>query len=87
MYNVNQALYWYRTDNPGSLMHDSAKTVVIADEHDYLWNKLPRRRITDEWVWQKAFRIYVSMGLPSIEAADDGETFRIYGHYLKIVNI
>ena len=56
MYHLDQALYWYRTDNPGSSMHDSEKTVVIADEHDYLWNELRRRGITDEWVWHEALQ-------------------------------
>ncbi len=54
-YHLNLPLYLYRTDNPRSSMHDSTKTIVIAEEHEFLQNELRRRGITNEHVWHNAY--------------------------------
>ena len=36
-------------------MHDSTKTIVIAEEHEFLQNELRRRGITNEHVWHNAY--------------------------------
>ncbi len=55
-YHIEIPLYLYRVDNPGSSMYDSKKTVVIADEHDFLQKELLRRNITDCFVWHNAYQ-------------------------------
>lgn len=54
-YHLNLPLYLYRIDNPGSSMHDSTKTVVIAEEHEFLRNELQKRGITNEYAWHNAY--------------------------------
>lgn len=54
-YHLDLPLYLYRTDNPGSSMHDSTKTIVIAEEHEFLHNELKKRSITDGHVWHNAY--------------------------------
>jgi len=54
-YHLNLPLYLYRIDNPGSSMHDATKTVVIAEEHEFLHNELKKRGITDRHVWHNAY--------------------------------
>lgn len=55
-YHLDLPVYLYRVDNPGSSMHDTKKTVVIADEHDFLKNELNRRGITDKYIWHNAYQ-------------------------------
>jgi len=55
-YHIGIPLYLYRVDNPGSSMHDSKKTVVIADEHDFLQKELLRRSITNSYIWHNAYQ-------------------------------
>lgn len=54
-YHINLPLYLYRIDNPGSSMHDSTKTIVIAEEHEFLQNELRKRDITNEHIWHNAY--------------------------------
>ncbi len=55
VYHLDSQVYLYRIDNPNSSMHDSTKTVIIADEHDFLQSELEKRNITDFYVWHNAF--------------------------------
>lgn len=54
-YHMNEPVYLYRIDNPGSSMHDGRKTTVIADEHDFLQAQLHKRDITDKQIWHNAY--------------------------------
>lgn len=54
-YHIDEALYLYRIDNPGSSMHDGKKTTVIAEEHDFLHRQLYERNITNRYVWHNAY--------------------------------
>lgn len=54
-YHLDEPVYLYRVDNPGSSMHDLTKTTVIAEEHDFLKKELLRRRITDRHVLHNAY--------------------------------
>lgn len=54
-YHIDEALYLYRIDNPGSSMHDGKKTTVIADEHEFLRRQLMERNITNSYVWHNAY--------------------------------
>lgn len=54
-YHIDEALYLYRIDNPGSSMHDGKKTTVIADEHEFLHRQLCRRHITNQYIWHYAY--------------------------------
>lgn len=55
-YHLDLPVYLYRVDNPGSSMYDSKKTVVIADEHDFLKRELEKRGITDPYIWHNAYQ-------------------------------
>lgn len=55
-YHLDLPVYLYRVDNPGSSMYDSKKTVVIADEHDFLKRELEMRGITDPYIWHNAYQ-------------------------------
>ncbi len=54
-YHLDIPVYRYRIDNPGSSMHDTKKTVVIADEHDFLKKELEKRGISDQYIWHHAY--------------------------------
>lgn len=53
VYHLNEALYWYRVDNPESSMHDSEKSIMIMREHEYLHNELIKRNILDDIIWHE----------------------------------
>lgn len=53
VYHLNEALYWYRVDNPESSMHDSAKSIMIMGEHEYLRNELTKRNILEDIIWHE----------------------------------
>lgn len=55
-YHVDLPVYLYRVDNPGSSMYDLEKTVVIAEEHDFLKRELEERGITDPYIWRNAYQ-------------------------------
>lgn len=55
-YHMDIPVYLYRIDNPGSSMHDTKKTVVIADEHDYLKSELEKRNISSRYIWNNAYQ-------------------------------
>lgn len=55
-YHLDLPVYLYRTDNPGSSMHDCKKTVVIAEEHEFLRHELKKRGIKDRYVWHNAYQ-------------------------------
>lgn len=55
VYHLDVPVYQYRMDNPGSSMKDPFKTVVIADEHDYLHRELRRKNITEVEIWKLAY--------------------------------
>ncbi len=55
-FHVDEPLYLYRIDNPNSSMHDNKKTVVIADEHDYLKAELRKRDLLDQNIWFSAYQ-------------------------------
>ena len=55
VYHLDVPVYLYRMDNPGSSMKDPTKTVVIANEHDYLQGELRRMQITDKVIWKLAY--------------------------------
>lgn len=54
-YHIDEALYLYRVDNPGSSMHDGKKTTVIADEHAFLHRQLHKRQIVNPYIWHCAY--------------------------------
>lgn len=54
-YHLDIPVYLYRIDNPNSSIYDSKKTVVIAEEHNFLKNELIRRNITEPYVWHIAY--------------------------------
>lgn len=54
-YHLDIPVYLYRIDNPGSSMYDSKKTVVIAEEHEFLKQELLKRNITAPHVWHNAY--------------------------------
>jgi len=55
-YHLNMPLYLYRIDNLSSSMHDSKKTIEIAEEHEFLKQELLKRRITNRFVWHNAYQ-------------------------------
>lgn len=55
-YHLDLPVYLYRIDNPDSSMHDCRKTVVIADEHDFLHHELKKRGIRDKNIWHNAYQ-------------------------------
>lgn len=54
-YHIDEPVYLYRIDNPGSSMHDGKKTTIIADEHDFLQAQLRKRNLTDSYIWHYAY--------------------------------
>lgn len=55
-YHLDMPLYLYRIDNPGSSMYDSKKTIVIAEEHEFLKQELLKRNITNRFIWHNAYQ-------------------------------
>lgn len=55
-YHLDLPVYLYRTDNPDSSMHDCKKTVVIAEEHDFLHHELKKRDIRNKYIWHNAYQ-------------------------------
>lgn len=51
-YHLEEPVYLYRVDNPGSSVYDTKKAVVIADEFDFLKGELVRRKIEDQYIWR-----------------------------------
>ena len=51
-YHLEEPVYLYRVDNPGSSVYDPKKAVVIADEFDFLKRDLARREIKDPCIWR-----------------------------------
>lgn len=56
VYHLDLPVYLYRVDNPNSSIFDTTKTVVIAEEHNFLKNELKKRGITDEYIWHNAYK-------------------------------
>jgi len=52
VYHIDEVVYDYRIDNPGSSMKDPSKTVIIAEEHAYLKRELEKRGVTDAHIWK-----------------------------------
>lgn len=50
-YHLDTPVYMYRIDNPDSSMYDVKKTVVIAEEHEFLRNELIKRNVTSHYIW------------------------------------
>ncbi len=55
-YHLKTPVYLYRIDNPASSMHDLKKTVVIADEHNFLKNELKKRKLYDKTILFSAYQ-------------------------------
>ena len=55
-YHLDTSVYLYRIDNPDSSMYDEKKTVVIAEEHEFLKQELIKRNITNCHVWHNAYQ-------------------------------
>lgn len=55
VYHLDLPVYQYRMDNPGSSMKDPSKTVVIADEHDYLHRELRKKNVKETAIWELAY--------------------------------
>jgi Glycosyltransferases involved in cell wall biogenesis len=51
-YHMEIPVYLYRIDNPGSSVYDAKKSVVIADEFDFLKKELINRKIEDSRIWR-----------------------------------
>lgn len=51
-YHLKEAVYLYRSDNPGSSVYDPKKAVVTADEFAFLKGELEKRNITNPYIWQ-----------------------------------
>lgn len=51
-YHVMEALYLYRSDNPGSSVHDPKKAAVTADEFAFLKGELEKRGISNPYIWR-----------------------------------
>jgi glycosyltransferase involved in cell wall biosynthesis len=51
-YHVKEALYLYRSDNPGSSVYDPKKVVATADEFAFLKRELKKRNINNPYIWQ-----------------------------------
>lgn len=88
VYHVDKSVYWYRIDNPASSIHDSSKTVVIADEHDFLRNELYERNITDEEVWHSALEwkyqdFFGNMAFYNMEGNNREKLFKRYRFELE----
>lgn len=55
-YHLKDSVYLYRIDNPNSSVYDTKKTVVIADEYDFLKKNLVERGIKDYYIWQHFYQ-------------------------------
>lgn len=55
VYHLDIPVYRYRMDNPDSSMKDPSKTLIIADEHDYLKKELLKRNIKNCYIWKMAY--------------------------------
>lgn len=55
-YHLDASVYLYRIDNPDSSMYDTTKTIVIAEEHEFLRQELIKRNITDCYIWHNAYQ-------------------------------
>jgi len=55
-YHLDIPVYLYRIDNPDSSVYDSKKTIVIAEEHEFLQKELQRRNITNHDIWRNAYQ-------------------------------
>lgn len=55
-YHLDVPVYLYRIDNPDSSMYDTKKTIVIAEEHEFLKRELIKRNVTDCFVWHNAYQ-------------------------------
>lgn len=55
-YHLDASVYLYRIDNPDSSMYDAKKTIVIAEEHDFLKQQLIKRNVTNSYVWHNAYQ-------------------------------
>lgn len=55
-YHLDASVYLYRIDNPDSSMYDAKKTIVIAEEHEFLKQELMKRNISDCYVWHNAYQ-------------------------------
>lgn len=55
VYHLELPVYRYRMDNPSSSMKDPSKTIVIADEHDFLKKELERRDIKNPEILKLAY--------------------------------
>lgn len=51
-YHLNRPVYLYRADNPGSSVADPKKVAVIADEYEFLYRELKKRKLTDPVIWR-----------------------------------
>lgn len=51
-YHLEEPVYLYRTDNPGSSVYDPKKAVVIADEYDFLKKELEIKKVDDPHIWK-----------------------------------
>ena len=88
VYHLDKSVYWYRIDNPASSIHDSSKTVAIADEHVFLRNELLKRKITDERVWHDVLEwkyqdFFGNMAFYNMEGENRDALFRRYRHELE----
>lgn len=52
VFHLDIPVYLYRVDNPGSSMKDPSKTLVIADEYEYLEEELIKRHIKNLKIWE-----------------------------------
>lgn len=55
-YHLGIPVYLYRVDNPESSMYDSKKTVVIAEEHEFLKKELMKRNIGNQFIWHNLYQ-------------------------------
>lgn len=51
-YHIDEPVYLYRSDNPGSSVYDPKKAVITADEFAFLKGELVKRKITNPHIWQ-----------------------------------
>jgi len=51
-YHLKEAVYLYRSDNPGSSVYDPRKAAVTADEFAFLKGELEKRKIINPYIWQ-----------------------------------
>lgn len=51
-YHIREAVYLYRSDNPGSSVYDPKKAVITADEFAFLKGELEKRNLTNPYIWR-----------------------------------